>query len=290
MNLATKRFLTLLLLWLVFAHLTAVELTGVRAVDEGRGASKVTLTLSESSPYRLKVSEDKKSFRVVFSGVKNQATIPDYTRLSPVIDRIVSSTENGDAVVEIRTMKGCNYTEYTVDRRVCLELEFIKKPAPKAKVARRRVSRPKAAAVVQKPDIVCTPEETVAPDSAVVKAPQDTVMHPQPQKKELTRVRPGIKWPHLVRSPEFWIIIAAAVLALVILFFVLFRKKKPKLYDFEVVTRAKSSVPEPVEEVNPVLSRMAKTLAEQGWTAAEIAAELNISEAAARQIMERGEE
>lgn len=284
MNLATKRLFALLLLWLLVCQLASVQLTNVRAVDEGRVAGKVTLTLSESSPYRLNVSEDKKSFQVVFSGVKNHATIPDYKRLSPVIERIVSSNENGDAVVEIRTMKACNHTEYVVGRRVYLELEFIHKPASRAKVARRRVSRPKAA-VVQKPDTVCV----VTPDSgAVVAEPQDSLRQSKPQWKPV-QLQSGLDWPSLAQSLEFWLIIAATVLALVVLFLLIFRKKKPKTYDFEVVTKAKSSASEPEEYVNPVLSKMAAKLAAQGWTAAEIAAELNISEAAAKQLMERGE-
>ena len=288
MNLATKRLFALLLLWLLVCQLASVQLTNVRAVDEGRVAGKVTLTLSESSPYRLNVSEDKKSFQVVFSGVKNHATIPDYKRLSPVIERIVSSNENGDAVVEIRTMKACNHTEYVVGRRVYLELEFIHKPAPRAKVARRRVSRPKAA-VVQKPDTVCTSIEAVETDSgAVVPEPQDSLRQSKPQWKPV-QLQSGLDWPSLARSLEFWLIIAATVLALVLLFLLIFRKKKPKTYDFEVVTKAKSSASEPEEYVNPVLSKMAAKLAAQGWTAAEIAAELNISEAAAKQLMERGE-
>lgn len=284
MNLATKRLFALLLLWLLVCQLASVQLTNVRAVDEGRVAGKVTLTLSESSPYRLNVSEDKKRFQVVFSGVRNHATIPDYKRLSPVIERIVSSNENGDAVVEIRTMKACNHTEYVVGRRVYLELDFIHKPAPRAKVARRRVSRPKAA-VVQKPDTVCV----VTPDSgAVVPEPQDSLRQSKPQWKPV-QLQSGLDWLSLARSLEFWLIIAATVLALVLLFLLIFRKKKPKTYDFEVVTKAKSSASEPEEYVNPVLSKMAAKLAAQGWTAAEIAAELNISEAAAKQLMERGE-
>ncbi|HPV14237.1 MAG TPA: hypothetical protein PL126_01140 [Candidatus Cloacimonadota bacterium] len=287
MNLATKRFLALMLLWLLICHLAANELTGVRAVDEGRGASKVTLTLSESSPYRVSVSDDKKSFQVMFSGVKNLATIPDYKRLSPVIDRIISRNENGNAVVEIRTMQGCNYTEYKVGRRVYLELEFIKKPAPKAKVARRRAVRPKAEVVVEKPDSVCI----VVPDSLIMTAPQDSVSQVEPPQSEVARVRHSREWYSLMQDTEFWLIIAGAVLALLLVFWLLFiRGKKPEQFDFEVVSDAKRSAPEPEEDVNPVLSKMAQKLADQGWTAEEIAAELNIPEAAAKRLIERGEE
>ena len=270
---ATKRFLTLVLLWLLFCHLAAVQLTEIKASDEGRRETKLTFTLSESNPYMVSVGEDNKSFKVVFIGVENQALVPDYTRLSPVIDRIISTEEGGSAVVEVRTMKSCNYSDYKLGRRVYLMLEFIEQPAPRVRLPRSRAVKPKAVAPAA--DTVSTLAEQVDPESTAVAAQQDTIIPQKAPQREAAKPFP-IK---LLLS------IAAAALVVLILLILIFRRK-PKSFDFEVVTDSEPPAPEPDEQMSPVLSKMAKMLADQGWTAAEIAAELNIPESTVKQLIE----
>ncbi len=275
MNLATKRYLTLVLLGLLFCRLAAVQLTEIKASDAGRRESKITFTLSESNPYMVSVGEDNKSFKVVFIGVENQALVPDYVRLSPVIDRITSTEEDGSAVVEIRTMRSCNYSDYKLGRRVYLMLEFIEQPAPRVRLPQSRPVRPKAA--VQVADTVSTHAETTEPESTAVVAQQDTIIAQEAPKSEAARP-----------FPILWLIIAAAVLVVLVLLILVFRRK-PKSYDYKVVTEQKATEPEPLEQVSPVLSKMAKLLADQGWTVAEIAAELNVPESTVKQLIEHNQ-
>lgn len=270
MNLATKRFLTLTLLWLLFCHLAAVQLTEIKASDSGRRESKISFTLSESSPYMVSVGEDNKSFKVVFIGVENQALLPDYTRLSPVIDRIISTDEGGSAVVEVRTMKSCNYSDYKLGRRVYLMLEFIEPPAPRVRLPRSRPVKAKAPAPVA--DTLSTPAE---PESTVVAAQQDTIIPRAIPQKEAAKPFPF----RLLLS------ISAALLILLLVLILIF-KRKPKRIIYEAAPDTKTQTPPPSEQVSPVLSKMANMLADQGWTTAEIAAELKLPEATVKQLIE----
>lgn len=283
MNLATKRLLMLLMLWLLFGHLAATRLLSVQALDQGRSSTKITFNLDEASPYRVMAGTGNKSFKVVFTGVENSALKPDYKRLSPVIDRITSSMEAGNAIVEINTMQRCNVRDYSLGKNVYLELEFID-PAPQSKTLKAPKKPAVRPAIKQSlEESSSTAQELAEPESTKTAQEQEAPIKVEAAPNTPNNTFTLNQW--LGSKRKLWLILAASILLLLILLFLIFRKKRQPIH-FEVASAKESQAVEVEELENPMLGRMAKRLANQGWTAAEIAAELNITESTAKRFID----
>ncbi len=301
MNFANKKMLILLILMQISYLLAAAVLTEVLAIDEGNKSCTIIFSLSESSAHQIVTQAGGKSFKVIFPKTTNQALQPNYRRLSPVIDRIISEQENGNAVVNIRTMQNCKLVEHQKSKNLVLELSCTGAPAsvaktkkvPKKSASSKTKARP--AQAESRPDSILT----IAIDSPKDSIKADTLSKQKPAESKPKSTIPIQEWLIFAQKRKLWLIVSASILLLIVLSLLIFKRKTKQIY-FEVVSqndappekqelKPEHTSTEAAETQSPVTIKMAQRLAQQGWTADEISIELKIPASQAQEIIDQSE-
>lgn len=268
-----KALLSLAVLLCVSA-LAATTLLSVRAQDEGKTASRITIRLSDPVNYSFNSSGENIS--ISLPGVKLGSSTAQYLRMSHVIDYINLSEDASGSYIKIRTMEQFKVSHSDAGSGLVVQIGSPA-PVPEKKppqVLARPITKPEPArsqaqAQVLKPVVPAPQPEALSPvDSSSAPA---VLPVSKPKAQRIT------KWQRFVldikANPLIWGICALLIIGLAA--YMLWPKRVPK------VLEEKKSPDLGLDGATLIMDaetklRMITKLMDEGWTAKEISQEIKL--------------
>jgi hypothetical protein len=246
------------------AVLGANQVLYVDSVDLTKDSNRISIGLSEPATYTVSPLSAGTGFRITVPNVPNVEVIPNYRRLSRVIDNITAFSDGRNAYVDIRTMAEYPYVHHLEGNMVRITLnpaaEPKPQPTPKARPAVPAQAKPEPAKQARLPE--AAPRDTVS-------APVAALPEQQPPKKPVP-IRPPRSCPLTPKTAAMaiFIIAALAVLAFVIYWIVHTGTHRSQ----DDVSSGSTLILD-----QDTKSRLVLKLSSQGWKSREIARELKLS-------------
>lgn len=263
--------LLILAVLLCVSALAATTLLSVRAVDDGKTASRIAIRLSDPVNYSFNASGQ--NITVSLPGVKLGASAAQYRRLSHVIDYISLSEDESGSYITIRTMDQFKVSHNDTGSGLVVQVGTAS-PVPEVQPP-PAVVRPKTKFAPAPPQVLKPVPIAPLADSL---SPADSI--PAPAKLPAAKPKTPL-WKWLVKdikaNPLIWGIVALLIFGLAA--YLLWPKRAPQK-DEEAFEEKKS----PDLGLNGATlimdaetkQRMITKLMDEGWTAKEISQEIKL--------------
>lgn len=155
--------------------MASVNIDSVVSRDTSADKNRVVISVSGDPHYSVQTASGGTVLRVVIPDAGSISGKPDYKRLSPVIDRISTYKDGGNAIVEIRTMNAVDVNHSLQDGKIVLN---IGKTSGSPVVTQQEPS-PKSAYL---------PQIEPKPSSRYYTSPQEIgTIHVKPAKKPIPK-------------------------------------------------------------------------------------------------------
>ncbi len=257
----------------------AVEVVSIKSEDLSKTSNQVTVRLSGPSQYGVQNLPDGMGIRIVVQNAEKPDFLPDYPRLSRVIDRISMYNLETSLIIDIRTMGKYPVTHTSSGNGSRITVTIGTKPEP----AQKPVRPPEPG--IQIPPAPASEEESppeteeglfTQADSAVT----DTlIFEPGTSRKEIPAT--GTSGEQATRAEtkkrpfiSLYVIIGIALILCVWVILKFFHKKKPADLPDSFVQTPEGTI---ILMDDDARIRMAEKLHEQGWNASQIARELKLN-------------
>lgn len=258
----------------------AIEIESIRSWDLSQNANQVVIQLSGTPQYEVQNLPDGNGIRIRIPDATEPGLLPDYPRLSRVLDKISVNARGSDLFIDILTMGEHPIAHNLSDngRRITVVIGKKPKPAPLAQPV------PSAATSMEKPpgDVIEEQEgrfvqngsissqaDSVAADT-LIHAPGTTLPEKPAERAPDTEKTARERRPFI----SLYVIIGVALILCVWVILRFFRKRKPAEFPDRFVQTPTGSIL--LLDDDPRI-RMAKKLHDQGWDASQIARELKLS-------------
>ncbi len=268
----------------------ATDIVSVRSTDHSKTSNTVVIELSEPAQYSTEPLPGGKGVRLTIRDVGSLAGSPHYPRLSEVIDVVSARLQNGDAIIEIKTMGDCDIDYGTGPGRRQIAVFVAAPGAGEADtdaavvtpaVRPRKVDQPQAASRLKPtPKPVSEPESGIA-GGVEAPAPGEPEPSDQPASGLPALPRPDSAGARAETGRSFplpWLVIlVAALLCLwVIIRFML--RKSPAA---DAASAGTANPADPAAGTTLLLDpetrlRLVRKLRDQGWSSQEIAREMRL--------------
>ncbi len=284
-----KALMGILVLAIALPCLASVEVKSVQSRDAGKEANNVNIGLSGDAAYQVQSSHDGKVHKIIVRDAQNAVARPDYQRLSPVIDRIRTYREGSNTVVEINTMQPSRISHSQSSDRISLRLDQGQEIPPEPEDSTPLAPQTPDLSVDRDPELPTkaaarvNPTKLPAPTQASTPEPEkpifpatidlDSAPPPAEEREESAQAQPAehpIK--EFLRIHWSWMLLLATGLAMLIFSIRACLRSKARRY-------SAASTPEETPALimdSATRQRMVMRLAEQGWTASQVAAELKL--------------
>ncbi|MBW6514812.1 MAG: hypothetical protein K0B87_08675 [Candidatus Syntrophosphaera sp.] len=266
----------------------AVKIESVRSVDLSKTSNQVSIDLSGPAQFKVQELSGGNGVRVAIQNVESVNIIPQYPRLSRVIDLINAYSDGTTGNVVIRTMGqyAISHSANSDNSRITVTIKAPGTTAPKPRpVQAPRTPAPAVAAPVPLAEPPLEEDVYSEPDSGVV----DSILPlpPIPLTEEPVEPVQAVE-PNQLNGLLKYIIPAIALILCVLVILKYFRKR-PSTETFEIpeTPAAPKQESSTLTLDSDTLGRMAKKLLEQGWTLSEIARELRLSASDVESIISR---
>lgn len=265
----SKPTISVLLLMLFACYLSGANLESIKATDSGNTVNNISVTLSDSETYSVSSSADGKTHRLSIQNTDVGSIRPDYKRLSRVIDKISCSQEGSNTIVVIQTMEASQISHSQSGAKISLRIAqgngtpepTTAKPLRDAEPSPGAPLRPEAPAI---PIPKATPQQVIDPDTV------DNNLYPDAPMPDPLGGYDEENVVSFFAANWAWIIFGAiGIILLALAFWFGMRTPKEKILD------AEEDRPTFIMD-SAAKKRMVMRLADQSWTAAQIAAELRL--------------